>query len=61
MLLGDLINAYKFLKGGYQEDGARLFSVVPSHRTRGKGHKLKQRKFRLNMRKNLFTLRVTEP
>jgi len=24
------------------------------------GHKLKQRKFQLNMRKNFFTLRVTE-
>ena len=53
--------AYKCLKGGCQEDGAKLFPVVPSDRTRSNGHKLKQRKLQLNMRKNFFPLRVTEP
>jgi len=59
-LRGDLINSYKYLKGGCQEDGARFFTVVPSDRTRGNGHKWKHSKFHLNTRKNFFTLRETE-
>jgi len=50
-LRGDLRNAHKYLQGGCQEDGARLCSVVPSDRTRGNGHKLKQRKLQLNTRR----------
>lgn len=31
---GDFINVHKYLKGGYKQDGARLFSVMPSDRAR---------------------------
>lgn len=46
-LLRDFINVYRYLKGGYQEDGARVSSVLPSDRTRGSGHKLNHKMFRL--------------
>jgi len=59
-LRGDLIYTYKYLKGGCQEDVAKLFPVVPSDRTMGTGHKVEHRKFSLKMRKNFFPLRVME-
>lgn len=55
-LIGDLINVYKYLKGGCQEDGTRLFLVVPRNGTRGNGPTLIHRKFHLYVRKN-FTIR----
>jgi len=56
----DLINAYKYLKGRTQVDEKRLFSAVPSDRTRSNRHKLEYRKFHTNMKKKLFTVRVRE-
>ncbi|KAK4820933.1 hypothetical protein QYF61_008654 [Mycteria americana] len=50
----------KWLRGNLINGGARLFSVVPSDRTRGNGHKVKHKRFRPNIRKHFFTVRVTE-
>ena len=51
---------YKYLKRGCEKDRATLLSVLSSDRTRGSGHRLKHRRFHLNISKLFFTVRVTE-
>ncbi|KAK4807038.1 hypothetical protein QYF61_018379 [Mycteria americana] len=59
-LQGDLIAAFQYLKGPYKKDGDRLFTRACCDRTRGNGFKLKEGRFRLDIRKNFFTMRVVK-
>ena len=59
-LWGHLIAAFQYLKGAYRKDGDNLFRRDSSDRTKGNGFKLKQGRFRLDIRKKFFTMRVVK-
>jgi len=59
-LSGDLNALFQYLKGAYSKNGIGFFSLVTGHRMRANGLKLRQGKFRLDIRKHFFTERVVK-
>ncbi|KFV62129.1 hypothetical protein N307_09775, partial [Dryobates pubescens] len=60
-LQGDLIVAFQYLKGPYKKAGEGLLRISGSDRTRGNGMKLEVERFRLDMRRKFFPMRVVKP
>ena len=57
-LRGDFIAAFQYLKGAYKLEGNQLFERIDNCRTRGNILKLREGRFRLDVRGKFFTERV---
>ena len=57
-LQGDIIVALKYPKGAYGKSGEQLFIRACNDKMRGNGFKLEEGRFRLDIRKKFFTVRV---
>ena len=53
-LCQNLIAAFQYIKQGYEKEGDRLFTRVCCHTSRRNGFKLKEERFRLDIRKKIF-------
>ena len=56
----DLSAPFQCLKGAYKKDGEGLLTRTYRDRTRGNGFKVKEGRFRVDIRKKFFTMRVVE-
>jgi len=57
---GDLTAACQYLKGAYRKAGENIFRKACCDRTRSNGFKLREGRFRLDIRKKFFTMRVVK-
>ncbi|KAJ7415950.1 hypothetical protein BTVI_36882 [Pitangus sulphuratus] len=57
-LQGDIIVAFQYLKRAYKKNGEKPFTWACSDRTRLNGFKLRDSRFKLDVRKKFFTIRV---
>jgi len=57
-LRGDLTAVFQYLKGAYRKDGENIFNRTCCDRTRSNGFKLREGRFRLDIGKKFFTVRV---
>ncbi|GAB0181753.1 hypothetical protein GRJ2_000640600 [Grus japonensis] len=57
-LWGDLTAAFQYLKWAYRKAGEELLTRACNDRTRGNGFKLKEGRFRFDIRKKFFIVRV---
>ena len=57
-LRGDMTALFKYLKGCHTEEEQDLFSIVSECRTCNNRLKLKEARFRMNIRKNFLTVRA---
>jgi len=51
-------NTFQYLKAAYKQEGVQLLMRVAGDRTRENGLKLRQGRFRLDMRRKFITQRV---
>jgi len=59
-LWGDLVTAFQYLKRAYRKDGENHFNKACCDRTRSNGFKLRESRFRLDIRKKFFTIKVAK-
>ena len=57
-LWGDLTAAFSYLKVAYKQEGDQLFTQPDSDKAKGNGFKVKECRFKLDVRKKFFIQRM---